>query len=399
MATVSLGMGSTERRIILCAPSASRTARPVYSPFALPRSFAILLLVLLSACGGRVAPHPLLFPLTAQWTASLEDFVVSPLAADSRQVYVATRDGALTAVDVATGDVTWRVRDLGGPPAATDGRVVVRGPTGTVYSLRPRDGALRWKVDTGVAGPLPATLDGDRLYIAGQGLVALGAADGERLWTRSVAAEITAPPVATASRLLVGDARGVLRCLDRATGTELWSQPTGGAILAPPLVDARRGRIYLGTTDQRIVELTLDRGKRGWEWPVGADVQAGGLLLPDRVVFASFDDVLYALARGGNLAWRAPLPSRPLGAPSLIRGYVLVVCRENEIVGFAAADGRSSGSLRTTAEIQTPLLAAGSRIVVGLRDRTVIAYALPETPAVPTPPEPPPAVEDRDAEG
>jgi outer membrane protein assembly factor BamB len=371
----------------------------VYSPFALARSLAILLLLLVSACGGHVAPRAPLFPLTAAWTVSLEDFVVSPLAADSRQLYVATRDGALTAVDLATGEVTWRVRGLGGPPAATDGRVVVRDETGTVYSLRPRDGALRWKVDTGVAGLVPPTLDGDRLYVAGQGLVALDAAAGERLWTRPVVAAITAPPVATASRLLVGDAGGVLRCLDRATGTELWSQPTGGAVLAPPLVDQRRGRLYLGTTDQRIVEFSLDRGRRGWQWPVGADVQAGGLLLPDRVVFASFDDVLYALARGGNLSWRAPLPSRPLGAPALVRTYILVVCRENEIVGFTARTGRSAGSLRTTAEIRTPALVAGSRIVVGLRDRTVVAYALPEAPATAKPPEAPAPVEDPDAEG
>jgi outer membrane protein assembly factor BamB len=371
----------------------------VYSPFALARSLAILLLVLFSACGGRPAPRLPLFPLTAAWTVSLEDFTVSPLAADSRQVYVATRDGALTAVDLATGEARWRVPDVAGTPAATDGRVVVRGATGTVYSLRPRDGAPRWTVDTGVAGTLPATLDRDRLYVAGQGLVALDAAAGERLWTRPVAAAITAPPVATASRLLVGDADGFLRCLDRATGTELWSQPTGGPVLAPPLVDERHGRVYLGTTDQRVVEFTLDRGKRGWAWPVGADVQAGGLLLPGRVVFAAFDDVLYALARGGNLAWRAPLPSRPLGAPALVRSYVVVVCRENEIVGFTAAAGRPSGSLRTAAEIRTPLLVAGSRVVVGLRDRTVVAYALPETPAPATPAEPPSPVEDQDVEG
>jgi eukaryotic-like serine/threonine-protein kinase len=368
----------------------------VYSAVALERSLAVLLLVLVSACGGRVAPHAPLFPLTATWTATLEDFVVSPLATDTVRVYVATRDGTLTALDRATGDVAWRVRGLGGPPAATEGHVVVRGETGTIYSLRPRDGALRWKAETGVAGALPPTLDGDRLYVGGQGLVALHLADGKPLWTRPAGAPITAPPVATVSRLLVGDARGMLRCLDRATGTELWSRPTGGTIVAPPLVDERRRRLYVGTTDQRIAEFTLDRGKRGWQWPVGADVQAGGLLLPGRVVFAAFDDVLYALARGGNLAWRAPLPSRPLGAPVLVRGYVVVVCHENEIVGFTTAAGRPSGSLRTTAEIRTPLLVAGPLIVVGLRDRSVVAYSPPDTSA---PAESPPPVEEPDAEG
>jgi len=299
-------------------------------------------------------------------------------------VFVATTDGAVTALDAESGAALWTVAGLGGPPAATDGVLVVRSESGTVTSLRPRTGEVRWTVETGVAGSLPVAIDGDRLYVGGRGLAALEVESGRRLWADPHGAEITARPVATPTRVLVGDADGVLRSLDRTTGVTQWSRLTGGPVLAPPLVDVERRRVYLGTTDRLIREFSLDKGDPGWRWKVGADVQAGGVLLRDQVVFAAFDAVLWALNRGGNLAWRRPLPSRPLGAPLLVRDSILLVCRERDILGYSTATGRPRGGLRTTAEIRTPPVITGPRLVIGLRDRSVEAYALPAAaPATP----------------
>jgi len=114
---------------------------------------------------------------------------------------------------------------------------------------------------------------------------------------------------------------------------------------------------------------------------VGADIVDPGLLQPGRLLFASFDAVLYTLRRGGNLVWRSGLPARPLGGPQIVAGYVIVPCLENEIVAFAADTGARLGTLRTSDEIRTPPLIAGGLIVVGLRDRSVVAYALPGGPA------------------
>ena len=108
-----------------------------------------------------------------------------------------------------------------------------------------------------------------------------------------------------------------------------------------------------------IDEVNLDNGDRGWRWKVGADIEAPGLLLPDRVFFASFDAVLYGLQRGGNLAWRSALPSRPLSGPLLLDDRIVIACHENEILGFELTEGRSLGSLHTAAEIRTAPLIAG----------------------------------------
>ena len=149
-------------------------------------------------------------------------------------------------------------------------------------------------------------------------------------------------------------------------------------------MDVAHRRLYLGTSDKRVLEVSLDKGESGWAWRVGADIGHPGLLLPEQVLFASYDAVLYSLRRGGNLAWRGALPSRPLSGPQLVGDHVLVACLENELVAFASDTGKKAGSLRTSAEIRTPPILAGGYVVVGLRDRSVIAYALPGTlPATP----------------
>jgi outer membrane protein assembly factor BamB len=361
----------------------------VYSAAVVSRRLALLLVILLvGGCAGkRAAPRLPLLPLAPTWKTLLGDFVTSPLAADDRRIYVATRDGAVRALEQATGAVVWKAEGLPGRLSAAPGVLLARGEDGTLWSLHPRTGALRWKAETGVAGTLPALVDGDRALVAGRGLAAVDLASGSVLWRDASGADTTAPPAATGSRLLAGEADGTLRCRDRATGSSLWVLRTSGALLAPPLVDEGRRRLYLGTSDKRILEVSLDEGKSGWAWRVGADIGHAGLLLPEQVLFASFDAVLYSLRRGGNLAWRRALPSRPLAAPQLVGSHVLVACLEDELVAFASETGAEAGALRTSAEIRTPPILAGGFVVLGLRDRSVIAYALggssPATPAGP----------------
>jgi outer membrane protein assembly factor BamB len=336
---------------------------------------AVGLTLLVAACGAaRLPVRPPLFPLLPEWKTLMGDFVEPPLAADGRHIFVATRDGSVRALDPSTGEIAWQADGVPGTLAAADGTVLVRAEDGTVRSLHPRTGAERWTAATGLPGTLPPLIDGDRALVAGPGLACLELSTGRVLWTDRSGAEITAPPVVAGSRILTGEKDGTLRSRDRASGTPMWTAPTGTALAAPPLVDLARKRAYLGTTDRRILEIDLRDGDRGWRWPVGADIADHGLLLPDRVLFASYDAVLYALRRGGNLDWRAPLPSRPLSGPVLVGGYVVVACLENELVAVAPESGRRSGSFRTPAEIRTPPILFGNRIVVGLRDRSVVAY-------------------------
>jgi len=350
---------------------------------ALLRPFLPVAVVLaLTACRHRVpvTPRPL-FPMTAVWTRPVPATVEGPLAVDTVSVFVATRDGAVRALEAETGRVRWRVDARAGVVAAGGGLVTVRNEDGTVWAMDAATGSDRWKAASGVRGSLPAVLYKDAVVVAGEGLAVLDAATGLPRWS-AAEARATSPPLAWGPWLLVGEADGALRCRDLVTGAVLWSYKTAQALVAPPAVDDE-GRVLLGTTDRRF--LSLDPRKKGdvrWSWKIGGDVQAPPAVSGPHVLFTNHEDVLYALRRGsGHLSWRASLPSRPLSGPILYGDGVLVACfgsrpGETFLIGFDPRTGQRQGDLKAPGEVRTPPVIVGNLIVLALRDRAVAALRL-----------------------
>jgi len=367
--------------------------RPKRAAFASP--FAALAAASFLACHPRPAVTPDVFPMATAWTTSLDDAIEGPLATDGVRLFVATRDGAVHALDLAAGGVAWRVEGRAGVLAYGPGLLALREPDGTVWAMEPETGHALWKSKSGIAGAIPPVVSPEGVLVAGDGLALLDPHTAVARWTVPAPPAMKGPPLLAGTRILAGEADGALRARDAATGVMVWTFPAGGIVAAPILDD--RERVLVGTTDRRFLALDLRDGKQRWRWKVGADVQGQAVVLANRVLFAAHDDVLYALNRGnGNMAWRAALPSRPLGGPLLAGTAVLVACFENEVVGFDGRTGRKLGSLKTPAEIRTPPVMAGRRLFIGLRDHSVVALELAapqaaEPEAAPESPSPPPS--------
>jgi eukaryotic-like serine/threonine-protein kinase len=360
---------------------------------------------LAAGCHGRPVLPPDVFPVETAWTASLGEAIEGPLATDGARLFVATRDGVVHGLDLATGAPVWEVTDRTGIVGAGPGLVTLRAPDGIVWGMDPETGRTRWKAETGVGGAIPPVVSGEAVLVAGEGFVWLDPATGAARWSVPAPPAITGVPLALGPRVMAGEADGALRSRNAATGAMVWAFPTEGLSAAPVVDD--RDRVLVGTTDRRFLALRGRDGKQEWRWKVGADVRAPAVILDDKVVFATHENVLYALKRGsGKMAWRAGLPSRPLGGPLLTGTAVLVACFENDVLGFDGRTGRRLGSLRTSAEIRTPPVLVGRRLYIGLRDHTVVALQLagippaslgspgPEASPVwspsPPPPSPPP---------
>ncbi|HYP17957.1 MAG TPA: PQQ-binding-like beta-propeller repeat protein, partial [Opitutus sp.] len=187
---------------------------------------------------------------------------------------------------------------------------------------------------------------------------AVRASDGHPLWTWSGSHALYGEALATADRIYFVDERTQLICLDRSDGALVWRTPLHDEALAggpppanetfnhrtaTPVADAR-GTLYVGSTDRGLYAIRAASGKILWRHDVKARVyapvalrgddvivpcfdgsvvtinrrtrrelsrsQLGGALVsapvvtPDRVVLGSRDYMLYALDRGGAVAWR-----------------------------------------------------------------------------------------------
>ncbi|HUG52213.1 MAG TPA: PQQ-binding-like beta-propeller repeat protein [Vicinamibacteria bacterium] len=328
-----------------------------------------------AACASRApVPARAVFPIASVWTVSMgEDPIQGPLASDGGRVFVATRGGQVSGLDRFTGATLWQVAGRSGALALGGGLLALRAEDGAVWAMSPEDGAAQWKAESGVAGTFPPVLGGGHIVIAGEGLAVLEAATGRVVWSDMDAKAATAPALTTTA-VVLGEADGHLRSRDLATGRVQWSLATTGPLQAAPVADDR-GRILVGTTDRRFLSIDGENGKERWTWRLGADVQHRAVLFERLVLFATHEDVLYALDRGnGHLAWRAPLPSRPLSGPILFGDAVVVACHgarpgETFLIGFSARSGERQGDYKVPGEARTPPLLVEDRVYLALRDR------------------------------
>ena len=143
------------------------------------------------ACHGRPVVPPDVFPMGTAWTSPVGESIEGPLATDGVRLFVATRDGAVQALSLATGSVVWRVEARPGVVGWGPGLVAVREEDGTVWGMEAETGHARWKVESGIAGAIPPVVSADAVLVAGEGLALLDPATGAARWS------VPAPPAVT----------------------------------------------------------------------------------------------------------------------------------------------------------------------------------------------------------
>src|SRR4029450_6893390 len=161
--------------------------------------------------------------MTAIWTRPVPATVEGPLAVDTVSIFVATRDGALRALDAETGRPRWRADNRPGVVAAGGGLVAQRGEDGTVWTMDGGTGSDRWKAASGVRGSLPAVLYKDVVVVAGEGRAGRGGGPGPYGWKGASGVRGSLPAVLYKDVVVV--AGEGLAVLEVATGQPRWTAP------------------------------------------------------------------------------------------------------------------------------------------------------------------------------
>ena len=154
-------------------------------------------------------------------------------------------------------------------PLIDRGRLFFGTEDGTVYSLRARDGTVRWtyKAKGAVKGAL--ALDDGKLYFGDYGgkVQAIRRSDGSKVWrvtpssarSASAAATSTRRPAVSYGRVYIGSTNGNVYSFARADGKLAWRKRTGGYVYAsPPSARPRRASDCL----PRLLRRALLRARR-----------------------------------------------------------------------------------------------------------------------------------------
>lgn len=307
-------------------------------------------------------------------------------AVTEKRVFVADRNGTVSALDAASGDVIWKVDTkltISGAPGYGEGLVLLGTEEAQVVALDAETGEERWRNLANsevLATPVAAqgvvvahTLDGE--------LIGYDANNGNFLWRYSHQVPVlslrgSGVPVTSGPAVICGMAGGRLVALDISNGRSLWevdvTTPRGRTELErvvdidgePLIID---GTLYVATYQGVVAALGETTGRNLWSKKMSS---YNKLAIDWRRVFvADADGSLVALdADSGDEQWHYDaLRSRKLSPPAVFAGYLVVGDLEGYVHWFDTDNGRPVARIRVGNDPITapPVVLNGSLYVLG----------------------------------
>lgn len=338
---------------------------PIYAPAAVRGGFAYV------GSTGGVFHAVALADGKIAWTFSAGRPMFGEALATDAHVYFVCDIGFLFKLERATGKEVWRY-DLGDAqvprvlahtavydydykapkPVLVDGMLYVGSGDGALHAVEDATGARAWRTATQGKIRASAAVDGERVLFGGlDGFVyALDRATGDVLWKKNTFGPVTCPAAVLDGRLVIGNRGAVLYALKPDTGDVLWRTLFWGSWVESEAVE-RDGRIYVGSSDlRRVSALDPADGRVIWRTDVFG-CPWGRPLVTDKLVYVGaagaqpyemrhFGSFVALERASGKIAWRWAMPAWP---GSYLNGFAASPALEGETLVIGGLDGTLYG--------------------------------------------------------
>lgn len=294
-----------------------------------------------------------------EWRVELAVRLSAGAGATARTVVVASDRGDLFALEADTGKPRWRARvssEVLATPRIAGGLVLARSADNRVYAFGEDDGTRRWVYQRAstplmVRTPAGIAVDQDSVYAGFPGgkLVALALASGAPRWEATVAVpkgttelervtDVVGDPAVLGREVCAAAFQGRIACFDERNGNQLWARDLSTVTGAS--VDAR----YAFVADDRGAVHALDRssGRSVWKQDRLAYRQLTvPLPLGAEIALGDLQGYVHLLAReSGAFTARASTDGSPVrAAPLAVPGGFVVQTQGGTL--YALAPGKS----------------------------------------------------------
>jgi outer membrane protein assembly factor BamB len=300
---------------------------------------------------AKAAAGPVEESLQPTLEVALDAQPAAPAAFDPTTAYLPLKGGHLVAIDLVSGKVRW-TSDVGTTwaPTVNAGLVVVAGDD-LLTALDATTGRPKWRVPMTGGFSAPPIADGGWVVgaPAGGDVVAIRAADGYIVWTRSLGSPVGRRPVLNATGVYVSLEDGRVAALDLMTGTPRWERRLDGK---PGELLVLDDRLFVGADDKYFYSLKTSNGKGRWKKRIGGRPAGRAAVDAKHVYYVALDNILWALDRNnGGLKWHQPLPVRPSGGPLVVGDVVIVAGVAAEVYAYRTRTGEPAGKFESAADL------------------------------------------------
>jgi len=202
-------------------------------------------------------------------------------------LYFGTADGRALAVAPEAGSRTaWEFRagtPLRSGPVFSGGRAFFGGEDGHVLALD-RNGNQAWTFAAqGAVAAEPAVAGGRVYFGTSEGFYySLDEATGKKRWAFKLDGEPLHAPRALADRVVFAVSTSVVYCLSRGNGEILWWRTVPSRVVYEPVLAGQC--VFLSGASPELAAYDLIEGHRTGEYRAGADLLAGPVWVPPRLL-------------------------------------------------------------------------------------------------------------------
>lgn len=335
------------------------------------------------ATGVAASSLPDSLDLLWKYTVPKGAFAATPLIVDGT-VYIGDLDGAMRAIDLATGAEKWKFTAQSGFNASAayrQGRLYLGDSDGLFYCLRAADGKVQWTFRTDGEIDSSANFFHDNVLFGSQDstLYCLDAATGKVVWKYKTADQIRCPPTVVDDRAFVAGCDGKLHIIDVSKGESAGEvdieSPTG----CTPAVQG--SVVYFGTEAGTFFAIDWKQAKILWHWldKVHTDsLRSSAALTPEAVIFGGRDKRVRALEPlTGKVIWEKAIRGRVDSSPVVVGERVFVgsgSSSDGRIYGLDRRTGKTVWTYEAGGEFTGSPAVAAHRMVIASEDGIVYCF-------------------------
>ncbi len=198
-------------------------------------------------------------------------------------------------------------------------------------------------------------------------------------WTFQLESPGAAEAAVAEGVILVGDAMGILYCIDFETRKLRWKMETGDTIQAAPAIS--NGRVFAGSGDKHFYALDLKTGNKLWSIEGGDKFSSAASVVSDPdgsgewVLVNGYDGITRCLrATDGSEVWTYKTDDYINGTPAVIDGRLIAFGGCDKVIHVInLADGKLVNEIITDAQITNSVATIGTTIYSGNHANQLVA--------------------------
>ena len=311
----------------------------------------------------------------------------SPVVAEGK-VFVGSNDGAVYAIDLASGSKVWSARtgdSVSASPLHVGGRIYVGSVDRHFYCLSAATGGLIWEFATegdiraaAAWAPDPDGPDG-KILVGSYDfkLYCLRASDGHKLWDVPTEYYVNGTPALAGGHAVLGGCDTNLYSIALADGQVTLKLPVGEELAFIPASVALDGtQAFLATFEGKVMRIDLAAGRIDWTIALKEEQEFCSAALSDtRVLVGGGDNVMHCLdRRDGHKVWDFPTGGPIAGSPVICDGKVVFGSGDGRLYVLSLADGSLLWSRDLGQPVASGPAVADGKIIVGCNDGFVYAF-------------------------